>query len=604
MWFKKLSLQKKIYLSCLILNFVLLTACCLIFYHYTSASLKRNMRDTISSNTALLTRELDSKISAANNSLIELQTNEQLMSIAKGIPNESGNFFTQNVSERFSLRTSFQSILVSQGMNASIVYVSRYYDEMGTHYVNGTLPIVGKTKLQKTPEIAELVEDFFYVTYIPPHIDYWQKDHTVFSVVRCMRDNYNKYGILVLNYDISMLSKLLDDLGENDGLSITLLNTNGEFLYSTDSQIDPAAFTESYQTADSNHIFHYDNNSVSCYTVSETTGWIFVVTHGIENYMASSKNMVFISIVLFLSLFLVTLLFLSFVTKILTKPLQNLTTQLKSLNPGENITLTEDHSSNELALLTNSVQYFLTEIYTQNQLLTEAKQRTLQAHYDAMEAQLNPHFLYNTLSVIGMTSLTSGNETAFHMCNELASQLRYSLSNTRQSVQLEQEITNTNSYLYIMEQRFVDDLFVQWDIDESLNQISVPKLILQPLVENCFQHGFHDQEHSILPPWKIWIHSYHDETYWYLSIKNNGVPFDDKKKAHLYQRIEQFKKPEHLEENMETVLHRQGFGLENTILRLSIYYVGKEYFHIESTEEGTTITIGGPLRPEKVFNRS
>lgn len=602
MWFTKLSLQKKIYLSCLILNFILLTACCLIFYRYTTDSLRDNMQDTITSNTTLLSRELDSKITTANNSLKELQTNESLMAIAKKISSESSNYFTQNASERFLFRSSFQSVLVSQGIHASIAYISQYYDEIGMHYSSGTLPSVGKEQLQEISEIEDLMDDFFYAAYIPPHADYWKSDRTVFSVVRAMRDNYNKYGLLILNYDVSMLTKLLEDLGNTDGHSITLLNSDGEFLYSTDADLDRTLFLESYQSADADHIFSYSNNSISCATVSETTGWVFVVTHNIDSYLASLKDMFLISIVLFASLFLVTLLFLSFVTNSLTKPLQNLVTQLHDLNPGENITIIEDHSSNELAVLTNSVQNFLSEIYAQNQLLTEARQRTLQAHYDAMEAQLNPHFLYNTLSVIGMTALTSGSETAFNMCNELASQLHYSLSYTRQSVHLEQEITNAQSYLYIMNQRFVDDLQAEWNIDESLNAISVPKLILQPLVENCFQHGFRDQEHSILPPWKIKIRSYQDGAYWYLAITDNGIPFDRQKQEHLYQRIEQFKRPEHLENNMETVL-QQGFGLENSILRLCIYYDGKEYFHIDSTPQETTITIGGPLYPQKVFNR-
>lgn len=602
MWFKKLSLQKKIYLSCLILNIVLLTACCLIFYHYTTASLRDNMQDTITSNTTLLSRELDSKINTANNSLKELQTDEELMAIAKKIRSESHNYFSQNVSERFLFLSSFQSVLASQGIHASIVYISQYYDQIGMHYSSGTLPLLGKDSLQEIPEVSELINDFFYAAYIPPHEDYWKKDRTVFTVVRAMRDNYNKYGLLLLNYDVSMLSQLLEDLGNTDGHSITLLNSDEDFLYSTDPDLDKDVFLESYRNADSDHIFSYSSNSISCATVSDTTGWIFIVTHNIDSYLSSLKDMFLISIVLFLSLFFITLLFLSFVTTSLTNPLQKLVAQLHNLQPGENITLTEDHSSNELAVLTNSVQNFLSEIYEQNQLLTEARQRTLQAHYDAMEAQLNPHFLYNTLSVIGMTALTSGSETAFNMCNELASQLHYSLSYTRQSVHLEQEIVNAQSYLYIMKQRFVDDLMAEWDIDESLNTIAVPKLILQPLVENCFQHGFHDKEHSILPPWKIWIRSYHDDSYWYLSITDNGIPFDQKKQDHLYQRIEQFKRPEHLENNMETVL-QQGFGLENSILRLCIYYDGKEYFHIDSDSQKTTITIGGPLYPQKVFNR-
>lgn len=289
----------------------------------------------------------------------------------------------------------------------------------------------------------------------------------------------------------------------------------------------------------------------------------------------------------------------------LTKPLKQLTNQLMNLEPGRNINISQISSNNEITTLTNAVQAFLSEIYDQNQRLTEARRRTLKAHYDAMEAQLNPHFLYNTLSVIGMTGLSSGNTTVSTMCSELANLLRYSLSYTGQSVLLGQEITNTSSYLYIMKMRYEDDLIYSWDLNESLNALYVPKLILQPLVENCFQHGFQQTEHEILPPWKIRITSFSDDNYWYLSITNNGAPFKDEKLQQLQERLQHFKLPEYDESNFEDIIRRQGFGLENTILRLNIYYHGEEYFNVSTdTERGeTTVTIGGPLEPQNTFDR-
>lgn len=606
MKFKKLSLQKKLYISCILLNLILLTICCAVFYRYTTNSLKSNMQDTLISNTSLLCGELDSMIKFADNSLKELQTNEDMITIAKRIKEHSVNYFSRDISERYKFQQTFQSILISQGINGSISYISRYYDEVGVNYSTGLHSPLGKAVIKENEELFSLVNDYFYVTYVPPHEDYWREGKTVFSVVRSMRDTYNKYGVLILDFDISAITNLLNDFENADAHSITLLDQEGNFIYSTNSKLNVDSLINSYQRLSANgsgNLFSYDSGSLSCVKVSEITGWSFILTYDTASYIDSLRNMFFISALLFLSLFSITSIFLFLVTNMLTRPLQDLAMQLQNLEPGENIKVNDEVSTNEVATLTNSVQSFLSEIYEQNQRLTEARHRTMQAHYDAMEAQLNPHFLYNTLSVIGMTGLTTGNNTVFTMCNELASQLRYSLSYTRQAVSLQQEITNTKSYLYIMKQRFEDDLQYEWNLDGSLNDISVPKLILQPLVENCFQHGFQQTEHEILPPWKIWIKSSQKDDYWYLSITNNGAPFKPEKLEHLYQRIENFKRPDHLEQNMETVLQRQGFGLENTILRLNIYYHGKEYFHIFSKGQQTTVTIGGPLNPEKVFNR-
>lgn len=246
-----------------------------------------------------------------------------------------------------------------------------------------------------------------------------------------------------------------------------------------------------------------------------------------SNYLLSTRKLLLVTSFLFFSLFVIMSGFLYLVTNSLTRPLHQLTKQLRNLDPGRNINIEEISSNNEITMMTNAIQAFLAEIYEQNQRLTEAKKRTLQAHYNAMEAQLNPHFLYNALSVIGMTGLDTGNIKVSKMCSELANLLRYSLSYTGQSVRLEQEITNARTYLYIMKMRYEEDLLCEWDLDSSIDSLYVPKLILQPLLENCFQHGFQQTEIEILPPWIIQIRSWHDESKWYLSVTNNGAPFNN-----------------------------------------------------------------------------
>ncbi|OYP60243.1 hypothetical protein CG709_00220, partial [Lachnotalea glycerini] len=227
--------------------------------------------------------------------------------------------------------------------------------------------------------------------------------------------------------------------------------------------------------------------------------------------------------------------------------------------------------------------------------LETARQRALRAHYDAMEAQLNPHFLYNTLSVIGASALNTGNITVSKMCSELAKLLRYTISYSGKSVPLENEINNIQSYLFIMKTRHEDALECIWELDETINDIHVPKLILQPLVENCFQHGFQD----IAPPWKIKIKSYQADGNWYVSVANNGSPFSIDKKEQLFQRFEQYKNSFFEEYDSNQFLEKQGFGLENTVIRLHIFYSGNEYFQISTQNQWTIITIGSKINEQQ-----
>ncbi len=603
---RRFSLQKKLYLSCLLMDLALLAICTFIFYHYTTDSLRRNMHDILTGNTSLLSSQLDAMLQAGDKSLKELQTDSALLASARKITDSPRNYFLNHLPDKYTFQSCFRSLLVSQEIKGSISYLSRYYDEVGEDYAYGAHRTVGKERLQENPVLNELLDGSFYVTYAPPHQSYWKEDQLVFSVIRSMRDTHKKYGILILDYHISSITDLLNLFDPAGSYSITLVDQEGNLCYSTNADLDSEAFLTNYQRARESardNLFSYDSDCISCFQTSPLTGWSFVLSYDTDSLRDSLQNMLFISLVLFLSLFAVTSFFLFFVTHTLTRPLQKLTAQLQALEPGENITIQEDNTSNEVATLTNSIQTFLSEIHAQNRLLMEARHRTIQAHYDAMEAQLNPHFLYNTLSVIGMTGLLSGSNTVCNMCNELASQLRYSLSYTGQPVTLEQEIANTRSYLYLMKQRYEENLQCEWEIDESLNSLSVPKLILQPLVENCFQHGFQQTECEIEPPWMIRISSYCDLERWYLSVANNGAPFHPEKLEALRQRIAHYKSLDHWMENAEHMVQRQGFGLENTVLRLNVYYYGKEFSQVSSQGAYTRITIGGPLHPEKIFNR-
>lgn len=598
---KKMDFTKKLYLACGSLNLILLFICAAFFYYYTTSTLRHTVRDTVLSNTFMLSHDFDAMLENGDTLLKSLQTDKTLLSESKRIQESPNNYFPNHAAISDTFQNKFRQVSFSQKITGEIFFTSRYYDNVGipTDTSINAYPYVSKEHLKQKPEITALLEETEYLAYIPPHTDYYSEEKLVFSVVRSMRDAYRSYGILELDYDISMLTQLLDNLKTPENYSIALLDENQNLVYTGSPEQKQNRFLtqclETLSVQDSG-TFSSNDVTISGYHVSPVTGWTFILTASTAPYLLSLKKIFFITAGVFLSLFIIMSGFLFILTRHLTQPLKQLIDQLNHYESGKKLPFQSSPETDEITVLTNAVRFFLEKIYDQNLRLTEARKRTFQAHYDAMEAQLNPHFLYNTLSVIGMAGLSSGNTAVSQMCSELASLLRYSLSYTGQAVLLSQEIQNTGSYLYIMKMRYEDDLTYSWELDESLGDLSVPKLILQPLLENCFQHGFRQTEHTILPPWKILISSHRDETNWYLTIKNNGAGFDPEKLAQLYRRLEQFKQPDYMENYIKDPLPRQGFGLENTILRLHIYYHGLEYFQISSSQNGwVSVTIGGPL---------
>lgn len=610
MKFHEFSFQKKLFISCILLNSLLLVGFSLFFYYYSANSLRENMRSTLSGSASMIQNNLDTLLNDADNTLKELQLNASLLDTARNIPEGENNYLPTHITARSAFQDRFRTTLMSSDLDISLNYVSKYYDHLGISSPNGT-SYTKKTVLENNPYLTDVIDNINYVLYVPPHKDYWKNNRTVISVVRSMRDIYHQYGLLIADFDMDTLTRqLLSGFDTPEDYDITILDDADNLVYTSASTLNRRAFLASWRSASEispdSGSFSYGNLSVSSYHLSDKTGWTVILSENSSIFAASIKRLLIISTLLFVIMFIIMSTFLMVLTRNLTQPLRQLTDKLTVLDPGENISAIPGSSDNEIIFLTNAIQGYLSEIYDQNQRLAEQRKRTLIAHYDAMEAQLNPHFLYNTLSVIGMTGLASGNMDVSNMCTELSQLLRYSLSYTGQSVILSQEIDNARHYLYIMKIRYEDDLEYEWQLDESLNSITVPKLILQPLIENCFQHGFHQAGVEIPPPWKISIRSHCDDTRWYLSISNNGAPFPEEKLTALHQKLSGFTFTGNQDMDYENTFRHQGYGLENTILRFHIYYRGEEYFHVSKNDSDnlTTVTIGGPLKPEKLFSRS
>lgn len=595
---KKHSFQKKIYLSCLALYILLLMICVFVFYYFTGKTLKQNTHDTLVSNTTMLKSDLDEMLSGADSTLKDILSDQEIALASKNILPSENNYFTENVPGSAEFQKTFRRSLLSQDMDASIGYISRYDDNLCVSPNEAGVSTIRKGLLKENTEVKQIMEDLDYYDFLPPHQDYWNAGNTVISVIRSMRDTYRQYGLLFFNVNVSVISELLSGFENMEDYTISIWDQDTSVFYSTASEKEG----EKIRTAameyctEASGTFSYDELILSGYEVSSLTGWVFILSVSTKSYMQSMDHLLFVVGILLFSMFLVTSVALYLISARLTNPLRQLVEQLKNLEPEEELAVGEISEDNEIVVLTTAIHSFLNQIYEQNRKLTEARSRALQAHYDTLEAQLNPHFLYNTLSVIGMTGLIQGSKDVSAMCSELAALLRYSLSYSGQSVKMAQEIENGKSYLYIMKLRYEEKLECQWETDPDLDGFYVPKLILQPLIENCFQHGFRQKGSKVDPPWIIKIRTFQDESRWYLAVSNNGIPFQKDRLEVLKQHLCEFNLSKYSCNHPKEMTFHQGFGLENTIIRLNISCDGKEYFHVSSEENWTTVTVGGPLK--------
>ncbi len=274
----------------------------------------------------------------------------------------------------------------------------------------------------------------------------------------------------------------------------------------------------------------------------------------------------------------------------LTKPLRVMRrrmedTELSDL-PGQDAL---EHENDEVAALDQSFQRLKARL--DEAIKRELKSHTLwlQARLDSLQAQVNPHFLYNILTVIASKGLELGDEEIGEMCDAIAAMLRYSTSTADRFSTLAEELDHVRTYLFLMKMRFEEQLSFTIEVDPEILQIAMPKIVLQQIVENSINHAYRD-----LPkPMQIAIRGFRTGNEWMVELRDNGQGFDDELLDRLHLQMTAIAaRPNNGEE--EPGMKIGGLGLLNTYTRLHLFYGGEFVWRMENMPGGgARVVIGG-----------
>ena len=157
------------------------------------------------------------------------------------------------------------------------------------------------------------------------------------------------------------------------------------------------------------------------------------------------------------------------------------------------------------------------------------------AHLFALQAQMNPHFLYNILSIVNAAAMEANSEMVIDIVGNLSSMLRYTSAFDNSVVKLKDEVLHTEKYLKLMKARYVEMFSYEITLDPAIKNEIVPKLVIQPLFENCFQHGFS----SIEPPYRIKAKIQAEKNGWSIEVQDNGKGFSKAERNSLMSKAEE-----------------------------------------------------------------
>lgn len=274
------------------------------------------------------------------------------------------------------------------------------------------------------------------------------------------------------------------------------------------------------------------------------------------------------------------MLFISYmISNSITIPLQKIreSISLYNLNKEKSVRLQPSNVQlDEMTSLSETFYEMQERIEGYVEEVTALRIHELQSRYYALQSQMNPHFLYNSLSILSIMCDEKQNEAAAEFCGELASMLRYSAASFERDVSLEEEMEYTTTYLKLLQKRYDTMLDMEVILPESLKEKRIPRLILQPLVENSIKYGLESA-----PPWFISVEAEEKKEGWSITVSDTGNGFIKETLNEIQEKIQKTEQSEQMPE-----LEIGGMGILNIYIRLKLYYKERLRFLLGNQEEG------------------
>ena len=277
-------------------------------------------------------------------------------------------------------------------------------------------------------------------------------------------------------------------------------------------------------------------------------------------------------------------------SKAISRPIRDLSEEMKTITLNEYSGSTLESREDEIGILQDSFNHMITR---NKELIAQQYQAKLEkrnAQLRALQAQINPHFMYNTLQVIGGMALEKDAPEVYSVTLALSDILRYSLNFSKEMVCLEEEVEYLKSYVMIQNERFGGKVQLKLELEPDTRKCLIPKLILQPLAENSFEHGLLNKAGD----WLLTVESHTTpEGDLLICIKDNGIGFDSERLAQIREKIEL--------DTVKALNSGSHIGLANVHARIKLRSAKEGHgVSIDSSPEtGTTVSVRMPALNEE-----
>ena len=335
------------------------------------------------------------------------------------------------------------------------------------------------------------------------------------------------------------------------------------------------------------------NEYTAVHIHSDSTGWTTVGVIPLRYINKDLAGIQYLTVIIIVLTIIIGVTVSVIIAQSLISPLENTVNALEKFSRGDFAVRLKENRCDEIGKLNRIFNKAIKEINELMQKVTQSEILNKEMEFKTLQSQMNPHFLYNTLDTINWLAFKEKQTEICNLVAAISSLIRASISNKKSIITIEQELDYVKNYIYIQHIRYKDRFDIIYDIDESLLKQAVPKLIIQPIVENAIIHGIENSKNKNL----LYISVKRENECIIIIVKDTGIGMTDEKVSEL------LKEPLNAEGDEQKA--HTNLGLYAVHKRIQLMYGDLYGLTVQSQAgEGTTVTLHIPFtKKQEMFYR-
>lgn len=575
----------KLIVSYAVLAFILSLTLGIVWQYYNTKEYRSNAHENLQFLSEQMTIQFDNSYKAMSQVTNYILSDQDMLGAIRGLADKENIRYSDMVSENETILKNGISNDYFMSNFYRVIFFNNYGNIIYSTMNTDVGVINSKTAVEDCYWLEAARKLHGKPLLVGVHEDNWKTNNKemVYSMVRAVQGQ--PLGYIEVQQRVERLEELFS-FPERD-IRTTLLLEDGSLFYTTDEEnVD---IYRKYACSCGDATYEDKASGLLLSLSTSKTGVTIVLSEDMKIIREGIPQTVIFTSLLVITIFSLSMVFVVIISTYLTKPIRDMRKQIEQTqitNLDQEIII--NTSDNEIEALNRSYRDLLRRLSESMDKEKKLSVLQLQAQFDTLQAQVNPHFLYNVLNVISNRGMESGDEQICDICGNLAAMLRYSTSTVERYATVEQELDYLRQYVYLLKSRYEERLEVEIVCDDTIRKKIIPKIVLQQLVENSMLHGY-NQKDTVM---RIKVTGWLDENGWYISVEDNGDGMEEGVLNNLLAKLEEMRKKIHIQKSsIEMEIGRM--GLANLYARMYLLYVDNLIFSLENKQEsGVVITIG------------